>query len=153
MWPDTTEDLESFIAEFENGTWPHCRWDHQAHITMAAYYLCSMPIAKAVARIKCGIREYNARQGTKNSDSAGYHETLTAFWIAILIPLCLQEDFQDTLCAKVRTIASMMANDRDLWRCYYSTNILKDTAARRSWRDPDIKHLPCPAAPVNVVPR
>jgi hypothetical protein len=149
MWPNTHEDLRAFIDQFENGTWPKDRWDHRAHITMALYYLLSLPLDRAIRRIKRGILDFNARQRIPNSDTAGYHETLTSFWISVLAAECARDTPME-LTPAIQRISIRVSGCPDLWRQYYSQDVVRDSAARRYWIVPDLQSLPCAAAEVDL---
>jgi hypothetical protein len=144
-WPASAEELHRFIAQFEDGTWAD-RWNHRAHVTMALYYLLTVPVGEAIRRVKSGILNFNRCRGIANTDTSGYHETLTVFWIAVLTVECAREQSDADLHETVRRIASRVLHNPDLWRHYYSRDLINDTESRRRWVEPDLQPLPCAAA-------
>lgn len=73
------EAFAEFLAAWEAGTLPKARWTHAAHIAVGACSTVRYPDS-AFERIKNGILRYNAAVGTENSETSGYHETLTRLW-------------------------------------------------------------------------
>jgi len=140
-WPHTADELAEFIAAFTAGTWPRGRWNHRAHLVVAAHYVLTLPQAEATDSIRSGILHYNACQQVANTDSSGYHETLTLFWIAMVRSAARHHTAGDHA-ARVASIADALAGQRDLWREYYSMDILTDRRARRGWIEPDRGKLP-----------
>lgn len=135
---ETEESLSAFVAAFEAGTFPAAQFNHGAHLALATCYVVESD-ATATARIRANIRRYNEAQGGKNTDDAGYHETLTIFWLA-LIRASLPAN---TPCLEAaHLIVDTFAPHRDLFRDYYSFDVVKSKAARLSWVSPD---LPGPA--------
>jgi hypothetical protein len=145
-WPASAEELRAFIAQFEEGTWPKDRWNHRPHVTMALYYLFTLPAGDAIRRVKQGIVRYNQCRGIQNTPTSGYHETLTSFWIAVLTVECAREESASTLHETVRQIATRVLEKPELWRQYYSRDLIHDSEARRRWVEPDLQVLPCAAA-------
>lgn len=124
---DTEDSLDHFIASFEDGTWPIAEWKHAHHLVMATCYVLQYGRDEALARARASIPRYNEAQGGKNTEDSGYHETLTVFWIdavASRIPPGL------TRVEAVRHIVQELGDRRDLWREYYSFDLLKSRDAR-----------------------
>ncbi len=75
----TPAAFAAFIAAWEGGTLPHTDWTHAAHVAVAACYAVRHGAA-ALYWTRAGIARYNTAVGTPNTDTSGYHETLTRFW-------------------------------------------------------------------------
>jgi hypothetical protein len=143
---DSEELLDLFAEGFAAGTFPIARWNHAAHVTMAGCYLQLFPRPEATRRIRDGIRHYNECQGTKNTPDSGYHETLTLFWIAMVAHVLEQCDPALTRLQKARAVVETFAARRDLFREYYSFDVVRSREARRDWIPPDVKPLPAATA-------
>jgi hypothetical protein len=76
---------EEFLAAFEACALPRGEWTYAAHVRLAWLYLHRLPLDQALARVRDGIRRYNAAVG-----SAGYHETITVAFV-VLIHHCLAD--------------------------------------------------------------
>ncbi len=69
-----------------------------------------------------------------NTDSSGYHETLTRFWLGIVAKdLEGATDAFEGACQAV----SKLGGQGDLFKLYYSFDVVGNAAARRSWIAPD----------------
>jgi hypothetical protein len=139
---ETEDTLTDFLESFERGTWPKSAWNHAAHVAVAACYLIEHPHEDAAGHMRRGIRHYNQCVGTINSDHSGYHETITLFWLAVV--KARLQDLADNLprVEAVRLLVSELAPRRDLFREYYSFDVVRSVEARRSWIAPDVKPLP-----------
>ena len=108
---------------------------------MAFWYLSHLEEAEARQRVCQGIRHYNQCQRIPNTPESGYHETLTLFWVGV-IRLFLETAECD--CSKVELVNQLLTrygDKKDLWRDYYSFDLLKSPEARRTWIEPDQKSL------------
>ncbi|WP_394993495.1 hypothetical protein [Emticicia sp.] len=45
------------------------------------WHVANFDYDEALAQMQVGIRTYNEASGGTNTDSSGYHETITVFWI------------------------------------------------------------------------
>ena len=138
---ETEEALNDFLESFERGTWPKSAWNHAAHVAVAACYLIEYPDEDASGYVRRGIVHYNQCVGTVNSDHSGYHETITLFWLAIV--RARLRELADGLSRvdAVRFLVTELAPQRDLFREYYSFDVVRSVEARRSWIAPDVKPL------------
>ena len=133
---DTEESLDRFIAAFEDGTWPIANWKHGHHLVMATCYVFAHGRDEALARARVNIRKYNEAQGGKNTEDSGYHETLTVFWIDVVTRAIPSEKSR---VEAVRSVVSALAPQRDLWREYYSFDVVKSREARAAYIPPDLR--------------
>ncbi|MES2605613.1 MAG: hypothetical protein V4603_11805, partial [Pseudomonadota bacterium] len=75
--PTTYESLASFIREFEACCLPKARWTHEGHLVAGFWYASKFPLAEALPIVRERIKRHNESVGTANTDSGGYHETIT----------------------------------------------------------------------------
>lgn len=75
MKVNTEEGLQEFINHFENKTLPKNRWTHEAHFVASFWY--SYHFDSPLELVRRYISEYNLATGVENSDTDGYHETIT----------------------------------------------------------------------------
>ena len=135
---ESEESLTEFVTEFETGVFPGALWKHTEHVVLAACYLHSLTFAEAVNRARDRIRAYNEAQGGKNTADAGYHETLTIFWLRV-IDGALDRSLPRAEAA--RAIADRFRLQRDLYREYYSFDLLTSREARVCFAPPDLKSV------------
>jgi hypothetical protein len=137
------------IDGFARRALPLEAWNHRAHLVVAVHSLVTLPLEEAVDCIKNGIRDYNERQGVANTTTSGYHETLTCFWIAIVLSELrnLPDSLQQDSVSVATFVADRLANHPTLWKQFYSYDVFRCALARTSWREPDLKRLPESIAP------
>jgi hypothetical protein len=58
-------------------TLPKSRWTHAAHFAAAIWVLMCRPDLEAPIALPPAIRAYNESTGVANTDTGGYHETIT----------------------------------------------------------------------------
>jgi len=122
-------------------TLPKPEWTHQAHFAVALWLMrhrTDIDLPRAMPGI---IRAYNEATGVPNTDSGGYHETITqASLRAAQAELARRPDAPLTT-----VLGGLMASPlgKSGWLLdYWSKELLMSVAARREWRDPDLKPLP-----------
>jgi hypothetical protein len=140
---ENEQALAEFIHQFEQGTLRKPLWTHGAHLAVGAWYLLSFPEEEAIERVRRGIQHYNECAGTANTADSGYHETLTLFWLRIILGhvsgmpsaspiLTVQEKLK-----AVRSVVEEFGSQRDLFRQYYSFDVVASREARARWVPPD----------------
>ena len=134
---ETEDTLTDFLESFERGSWPKSAWNHAAHVAVAACYLIDNSEGDAAGRMRRGIVHYNQCVGTVNSDHSGYHETITLFWLAIVKARLRELADGMPRVEAVRVLVTELAPQRDLFREYYSFDVVRSVEARKSWIAPD----------------
>lgn len=145
--PHPTLD-DAAIARIGQGlvtrTLPKAEWTHAAHFA-AALWLIDHPAIDAAAEMPDLIRAYNAATGGVNSDTEGYHETIT---IASLAAARTARD--GTSGAPLSNVlAALLAGPcgRSDWLlAHWRRETLFAPTARRKWVAPDLAPLPFPVA-------
>ncbi len=77
----TVDEIEAFIDAFESLTLHKVQWTHHAHLVVALWYLTHHLHDDALDFVRRRIRAYNEAVGTANTDTGGYHETLTRLYL------------------------------------------------------------------------
>jgi hypothetical protein len=130
------EEWRELVAGFEAGTLPRERWTHAEHLAVACWYVRHLGEAPALDHMRRGIRHLNECLGGENTDTAGYHETLTRFWLGVVADFLRGAGAADDLAAVNRLVAEF-ANARGLWKSAYTFDVVKSVEARRQWIEPD----------------
>ena len=106
--------LDDFVARFHERTLPKSEWTHAAHLSVGAWHVDRYGVEEAVKRLRQAIRALNESHGTANTDSGGYHETITRAY-ADLIAEFLSEQREGTLAQRVGALlASPLAHKNAL---------------------------------------
>ena len=118
---------------------PKAEWTHEAHFA-AALWLISQHGDEA-ARVMPGlIRAYNEATGTPNTDTSGYHETITL--VSLRAARSVMRAHEGAVLGDV--LAALMASEfgRSGWPLvYWSKGVLFSAEARRAWVEPDVQGL------------
>ena len=119
---------------------PKAEWTHAGHFA-AALWLLRQPQLDALRDMPGLIRAYNEATGTPNTDSGGYHETITLAslraaraWLAERPEAALHEALRELLASPYGRADWLLA--------YWSRPLLFSVAARRGWVEPDLQALP-----------
>ncbi|HLP10634.1 MAG TPA: hypothetical protein VK177_01820 [Flavobacteriales bacterium] len=140
-----TSQIEILLSRFKDLTLAKTEWTHHAHVIVAAGFIREFGIEKAVPLIREGIIKYNVASGGENTDTAGYHETITMFWIAKVHEfICTNEHITD-LTELIGAMLDGEFNNSNYPLNYYSKDFLMSTDARKNFRTPDLKAMRFPA--------
>jgi hypothetical protein len=119
---------------------PKAEWTHEAHFA-AAFWLVRHPHLHAFREMPKLIRAYNEATGVPNTDTGGYHETITLAslgatldWLADRPERPLHEALNEMLTSEYGRSDWLLA--------YWSKPVLFSVNARRSWLEPDLRALP-----------
>jgi hypothetical protein len=123
-------------------TLPKTQWTHAAHWA-AAFWLLSRHGDAALQQMPALIRAYNEAVGVANTDTGGYHETITQAslraaraWLASHADQPLHRALEGLLSAEYGRPGWLLT--------YWSRPALFCVTARRVWVEPDIQPLPFP---------
>ena len=140
--PATEMEIDRFLAAFEGCTLPKERWTHGAHLLAGACYVHTLGPSGAIDRMRRCIKRYNESVGGKNTDTSGYHETITIAWIKLLDGLLRDAGSNATgameRAAFARLAVERFAGDRDIFKQYYDFDLVGSVEARRSWVEPTL---------------
>jgi hypothetical protein len=134
-------DLDGLATRFAACRLPREEWTHQAHLAVGMWHVDRYGADEALARLRAGIRQLNDSHGTPNSETRGYHETITRAHVQLL------SEFLDSCPAALplnervtRLLASPIADKAALLQ-FYSRERLMSAQARAAWVEPDILPL------------
>ena len=133
-----SEEVSRLAAAFEACTLPREEWTHRAHLTVALWYLSRLPAEAAEEAIRTGIRRYNASRGIVTTETSGYHETLTRFYVHVVGRFVREEPAGDGDWAARANALFERCGARDLPLRHYSKERLMSKEARFGWIEPDL---------------
>lgn len=136
-WLASEETLDTFLEGFRDGTFPITWWTHGAHVGMAAAILWSTAVPHALNLMREAIRHYNTSQGGHNTETSGYHETLTRLWVGAVAATLSTLPSGISRLEAVRQVYRIYARRSGLFRDWYAFDLLKSTEARREWVAPN----------------
>jgi hypothetical protein len=119
---------------------PKPEWTHEAHIGTTSWLILERPDILPERDLPSLIRRYNESVGGVNSDTEGYHETITQVFVRTLRRALAQSEGQG-LCARVNAVLLSPEGRRDWPLRFYSRERLFSKAARLGWVEPDLAAL------------
>jgi len=133
--------IEPVVDQFLSRTLPKSLWTHEAHLRVGLWHGLSCDGLEAMKLLRDRIRAYNESVGTANTETSGYHETITRFYVRVIEHFLLTAD-RNAPFAELATQLLTVYGQRELPLQYYSRELLFSTQARLHWVEPDLKPLP-----------
>lgn len=121
---------------------PRPEWTHEAHLAATLYLLLRHPEVDLDAELPGLIRRYNESVGGVNSDSEGYHETITRAFLRGVRLFLEEADTSRPLHVLVNELLHAPMGRRDWPLRFWSKDRLMSTEARRRFVPPDLAALP-----------
>jgi hypothetical protein len=142
--PYTEDDIARIAEGVLARNHPYAEWTHAAHFAAALWLLRHPEVLLRHGGMERVIRRYNEAVGVPNSDSRGYHATITEASLRAAAH-ALAEAAPDAPLAPVLAalLASPLGQSRWLL-AHWSELRLMSVPARRSWLEPDLAPLPYP---------
>jgi hypothetical protein len=129
---------ESFLAR----SLEREEWTHEAHLAATTYLLLRREEIDLDAQLPDLIRGYNESVGGVNSDTAGYHDTITRVFLHGVRLFLSEADLSEPLHELVNELLLSPMGRRDWPLRFYSRDHLLSVAARRNFVPPDVRALP-----------
>jgi len=138
----STEEYTSFVEQFIARTLPKPRWTHRAHLVTGLWHLLHYSPEESLVLLRERIRAYNVAVGGVNTDTAGYHETLTQFYVAMIGQwLANQDGLRADPPALARRLLASPLVDKNYPLEFYTKELLFSVDARRHGVAPDLRAL------------
>lgn len=148
--PDTAlisaRELDSLAEAFLNCTLPKAQWTHLSHLKVGAWHVHRYGAEEGLRHLRDGIRRLNGSHGVPNSETRGYHETITAVYVR-LIEQFLREGSREEA---VSRILESDLRAKDFLFHFYSRERLLSVQARKEWLEPDIQPLALPVMQLHM---
>ncbi len=133
-------EITALASAFRARTLPKSSWTHAAHFAAALHFLHEDEAA-AFRDMPGMIRAYNASVGGRNSDTEGYHETITIASLRAAAD-ALRAAPGLPLHTVLDTLLAGPCGKPDWLFAYWTKDRLMSPAARRTWTEPDLQPLP-----------
>lgn len=115
-------------------------WTHAEHCRVGYLLIDRYDWAGAVDRMRKSIIKLNEAQGVPNTESRGYHETLTISWLRLIAAAMEREGQLKSSLAFLKCNNHLL--DKNALAVYFSRNLLMSTLARQLFVHPDLQPLP-----------
>lgn len=123
-------------------TLPKPEWTHAAHFAAAVYLVAGRPDIAAERDMPDMIRTYNLATGGENTDTAGYHETITQASLHVVRHVLASQPKGTALNVLANLVLDAGFSDKDWPLRHWRRETLFSVAARRGWVAPDLAPLP-----------
>ena len=123
-------------------TLPRPEWTHEAHLAATTYLLLRRSDVDIDRELPGLIRRYNESVGGVNSDSEGYHETITRVFLHGVRLFLAETDPREPLHEIVNELLLSPMGRRDWPLRFYTPELLFSVDARRHFVPPDLAALP-----------
>jgi hypothetical protein len=135
-------EYTAFVEQFVARTLPKPRWTHRAHLVTGLWHLLHHSPEESLNLLRERIRAYNVAVGGVNTDTAGYHETLTQFYVTGINQWLTEHTALRTDPPELarRLLATRFA-DKDFPLEFYSKELLFSIEARANGVAPDLKQI------------
>ena len=121
---------------------PREEWTHEAHLAATTYLLLRHPELDLDKELPGIIRRYNESVGGVNSDTEGYHDTITRVFLHSIRLFLGEADLREPLHELVNELLLSPMGRREWPFRFYSRDRLLSIEARRAFANPDVAALP-----------
>jgi hypothetical protein len=121
---------------------PREAWTHEAHLAATTYLVLRRPDIDLDAELPDIIRRFNESVGGVNSETAGYHETITRSFLHGVRLFLDEVPMDEPLHSLVNGLLSSPMGRRDWPLRFYSRERLFSIEARLTHVDPDLEAMP-----------
>jgi hypothetical protein len=94
--------------------------------------------------LRSGIRRLNDHHGTPNSQTSGYHETITVAYVRLIEAFLSAFDEAVPLERRVEVLVEGPLAERSVLFGFWSRELLMSARARAEWVPPDLAPLAVP---------
>jgi hypothetical protein len=123
-------------------TLPREEWTHEAHLAATTYLVLKHPEIDLHTELRSIISRYNESVGGVNSDSEGYHDTITHAFLRGIRLFLKEADAIRLIHELVNELLMSPMGRRDWPLRFWSKERLMSVEARRGWVEPDLAAMP-----------
>jgi len=139
---DTEAQIHAIGEGLLSRSLPKVQWTHAAHLAAAAWVIAVRKELDPARDMPDIIRQYNLATGTPNTDTGGYHETITQASLRAVAAFLAQQEPGTPLHEACNSLMCSPFGDKGWLLRYWRPDTLFSTQARRSWVAPDLAPLP-----------
>lgn len=138
----TATEIERIGRGLVDRSLPKREWTHAAHFAAVLWLLRHRGEPDVALEMPRLIRAYNEATGVANTDTGGYHETITLASIRAARSVLDRHGESAPLHAIANDLLASELGRSDWLLRYWSRTRLFSVEARRLWIEPDLKPLP-----------
>jgi hypothetical protein len=135
-WMDSLS-LTDLVTRFRSTTLASEHWTHEAHLKVGAWFVYHYGNTQAIEMLRNGICKLNESHGTPNTETSGYHETITLAYVHLLDKFL--KSFADSVPLEelVAQLPTSPLREKSVLLNYWSREVLLSKQARIQWVPPD----------------
>ena len=141
QFPDDSA-IEHLARRVLDASLPRDEWTHAAHFALALWLLRHRPESAGAEDFRAIIRRLNDAHGTPNTDTSGYHHTITIASIMAAASVLSVHDADAPLHGVLGALTAGPYGRSDWILGHWSRERLFGAEARREWLAPDLAPLP-----------
>jgi hypothetical protein len=134
-------DLEALALRFAERRIPRPEWTHEAHLAVGLWHVARFGESQALERLRAGIVALNESNGVPNSETDGYHETITRAYTVLLAQFLAGFAPDVPLQSRLSSLLQSPLANRHALMTFYRKRTLMTARARREWVEPDVAPL------------
>ncbi|HRJ00354.1 MAG TPA: hypothetical protein PKV67_06225 [Hyphomonas sp.] len=138
----TDDEIEAAARGMTGCTLPKAGWTHEAHFAVALWLLRERGEAPVRAEMPGLIRRYNESVGGRNTDTEGYHETITQASLTMAARALAEAGPGAPLSVALMALMAGPCGKPDWISAYWTKEVLFSVDARLGWIAPDVAPLP-----------
>ena len=134
--------IERLAHRVIDRTLPKGEWTHEGHFAAALWLSRHRPTLTTPGEIRELITRYNEATNTANTDTGGYHHTITLASLRAAASHLRGQAPDAPLYAVLVSLMGSPFGDPDWLLAYWRSDTLFSVTARREWVESDIVALP-----------
>ena len=134
--------IERLALRIIDRSLPKKEWTHAGHFAAALWLLRNRPELAKPDEMRRLIVRYNEATNTANTDTGGYHHTITLASIRAAADHLRGYGPDASLHAVLQSLLASSLGHPDWLLSYWRHDTLFSVAARRAWVEPDLLALP-----------
>jgi hypothetical protein len=140
----TESDIARIAAGVLDRTHPYPEWTHAAHFAAALWLLRHPEMLRARGGMEPVIRHYNEAVGVPNTETRGYHATITEASLRAAAHALGNAAPDAPLAPLLAALLDSPLGQSRWLLAHWSEPRLMSVDARRGWLEPDLAPLPYP---------
>jgi len=138
------EEIEHLTHRLLDRSLPKAHWTHAAHLVAAYSLLHRYELTELTDKMPHIIRRYNEATQTANTDTEGYHETITLFYLKAIDHFIKHLPQHMDYAKGCTHLIHGPYGHKDFALEYYSKARLFSVEARKIWVEPDLQPFKFP---------
>lgn len=138
---DPSAGLDHLVEGFLACALREEEWTHRAHLAVGLWHVQQLGADQALACLRQGIRRLNESFGNVNTDTSGYHETITCAYVRLLAQFLEGCPENMSFAERVNRLLRGPLADKEVLLRFYTAETLASSRARLAWVEPDVSPL------------